>query len=482
VEFLKIKDMIVFGALIVVIIVTAVFYFLNPKEYKWWEFGIPLVITLGLIFGAKALIDHSSVMFTEYWGETIVSVHEEEPWNEWISQTCTRTYPCGTDSEGNTEYCTETYDCSYQADYGPEWYAKTNLGNTYRMSEYLHDSLVLAYGTGKNITGSRRNHSPRDRCSGSKGTKFQGKSVGKQSYIYGTQWPNNEETRKGVFTEHRYENRIKASDLSIFNIPIVSDEDADSMGLYKYPERIDRYNCPTILGKDISPEVQRDFVKLNAKFGPSNELRLWVLVFEDKPSITAQYQENYWVRGNKNELVVCIGKKGNSVQWSYAFSWGLNGTLTAETASKVLELYEYTVITKTGQKLPVAIPIVKELKGVISNATGIDTTLIPPALPIPNGIESIQEIKKSSGPVLTDATWKEYYNYLDKNLHKFQRRSFEEFSYLKVEPKTWQIVLIYILALLVSGGINIWASMNEIHDRDSSYNSYNYYKKDLKRY
>jgi hypothetical protein len=473
--------MIVFGALIVVIIVTAVFYFLNPKEYKWWEFGIPLVVTLGLIFGAKAIIDHSSAMFTEYWGETIVSVHEEEPWNEWISQTCTRSYPCGTDSEGNTEYCTEYYDCSYQADYGPEWYCKTDLGNSYSMAERVHDSLVAVYGTGKKITGTHRNHSARSSAAGSRGTKFEGTTVGKESYVYGTVWPKTESTRNGVFTKHRYENRIKASDLSLFNISIVTEEQADSLGLYDYPKDIDRYNCPTILGQNISPSVQADFRKLNAKFGPTNQLRLWILVFEDKPSLTAQYQENYWVKGNKNELVVCIGKKGNKVQWSYAFSWGLNGALTAEAASKVLELYEYTITSKEGQKLPVAIPIVKELKGAIFNATGIDTSMIPPVLPLPIGTESIQNIEKSSSPVLTDRTWNEYYKYLDSNLHRFERRSFEEFSYLKVEPKTWQVVLIYILALLVSAGINIWASSNEIHDKDYAYNDY-HYRKHKKRY
>jgi len=482
VEFLKLTDMIVFGALIVVIIVTAVFYFINPKEYKWWEFAIPLVVTLGLIFGAKAIIDHSSVMFTEYWGETIVSVHEEEPWNEWVHRTCSREVACGTDSDGNTKYCTEYYDCSYQADYGPEWYCKTDLGNSYKMSEHLYDSLVSVYRTGRDITHTRRNYSPRTRCAGSRGTKFEGKTVGQQSHVYITTWPKNEETRKGVFTKHRYENRIKASDLSLFNISVVSEEEADSLGLYDYPEDIDRYNCPTILGQNISPSVQADFKKLNAKFGPSNQLRLWILVFEDKPSITAQYQENYWVRGNKNELVLCIGKKGNTIQWSYAFSWGLNGTMTAETASKVLELYEYTITSKEGQKLPVAIPIVKELKGAIANGTGIDTSMIPPALPLPIGAENIKSVERSSFPVLTDRTWEEYYKYLDANLHKFQRRNFEEFSYLKVEPKTWQIVLIYILALLVSGGINVWASMNEIHDKDGSYNSYKHYKKDLRRF
>jgi len=44
-------------------------------------------------------------------------------------------------------------------------------------------------------------------------------------------------------------------------------------------------------------------------------MRLWVLVFEDKPSFIAKYQENYWVRRNMNEFVICIGKKDTIIQW-----------------------------------------------------------------------------------------------------------------------------------------------------------------------
>lgn len=455
--------MIVYGALIVVVIVTLIFYLINPKEYKWWEFGIPLFMTTGMIFGAKALTDHLGVMFTEFWGETIVEVYEQEPWNEWIHQTCTRQVACGVDADGNTTYCTETYDCSYQADYGPEWYCKTNIGNTYPMSERLHDSLVVVYGTGKKVVKTMKNHDSRDKAVESDGTKFAGTRVGKTSNILQTVWPNTDETRKGVFTKHRYENRVKASDLTVFNISVVSDKLADSLELYDYPEEVGKYNMPVILG-DVSYEVQEQFRKLNAKFGPSNQLRLWILLFEDKPAIVSSYQENYWVRGNKNELVICIGLKEGKIQWAHSFSWALSGTLTAATASKVLELYEYTVTSKSGEVFPIAIPIVKEK---ISDVTGIDTSMIPSVLPLPFDKNEVQEITKSESPVLNERTWNAYYNYLNENLHRFERRPFAEFSYLKVEPSTGSIIIIYVLALIISGGINIWASRNVIKDLEN---------------
>ena len=139
--------MFVFGALLVNIAVTLFFYLRAPKEYVWYELVLSLVITSGLIFGAKALADKHTATFTEYWGETIVRVYEQEPYNYWHSETCTETYACGTDADGNTEYCTRTYDCSHQDDVGPSWWCITELGNKYSMTEHYYDELVELFGT-----------------------------------------------------------------------------------------------------------------------------------------------------------------------------------------------------------------------------------------------------------------------------------------------------------------------------------------------
>jgi hypothetical protein len=168
-----------FGALLVCLAVTAIFYFIDRQRYLWWEFFIPIAITLLLIFGMKALVEHSNVQFTEYWGETIISIYEEEPYNYWHHETCTETYACGTDSEGNTEYCTRTYDCSHQDDVGPKWKVKTDLNNKYYISEHQYDSIKILFNTPKRIVDSHNNYAPRDKAVGSKETKFEGKNVGK---------------------------------------------------------------------------------------------------------------------------------------------------------------------------------------------------------------------------------------------------------------------------------------------------------------
>lgn len=465
--------MIMFGALLVCLAVTGVFYFLDKSRYLWWEFFIPIAATLILIFGMKLLVDNASVKFTEYWGETMIAVYEEEPYNYWHSETCTRSYACGTDSNGNTEYCTETYDCSHQDDVGPSWSCKTNLDNVYNLTEHQYDSIKVLFGRGRTVINSHSNYDSGDRCVGSKGTKFEGKRVGETSYDWGTNWPGTDVTRKGYFTIHKYENRIKASDLSLFNISVVTEEEADSMGLYKYPDISkggwfsgtgDGIYFPTILGKNISKQTQENFGKLNAKFGPSDSLRLWVLVFDNKPASIAAYQENYWVKGNQNELIICIGTKGEEITWSHSFSWALSGDLTAEVTQKVLDLYTVTIETKAGQKLPIAIPINTKMKEIISEGTGIDTALLPPVLPLNILKTDIIKTTRSKTPVLNEQTWLEYYNYLNKNLQKFNRRHFEEFSYIKVVPKTWAVILLYILALGISIGVNLWTFTNEFND------------------
>jgi hypothetical protein len=99
---------------------------------------------------------------------------------------------------------------------------------------------------------------------------------------------------------------------------------------------------------------------------------------------------------------------------------------------------------------------------------------------LPIGSDKVKETKKSSSPVFNERTLDEYYRYLDANLNRFERRSFEEFSYIKVEPKTHHIIIIYILALIVSVGLNLWLSNNEHNDhsnyRDSNFGKRNKYR------
>ena len=451
---------IVYLALLIPLVVTGIFYLFKKHEFTWWEFFVPIASVAVIIFASVKITEKSSTNFTEYWGSTVTHVIEEEPYNYWQHQTCTRTV-----SDGNGGTRTQTYDCSHQVDVGPSWLAVTNLGEKIAITEKFHDELVAQFGTGKKVTKTRKNHSSRSRAVGSKGTKFAGTKVGKTSSILATKWGGQDKTRKAYTSQHKYENRIKASDLSIFNIEVVKKDMVDSLGLYEYPHRsgsigkhqrktgknrkgvmlYDGWDYPTIIGDStVSEETQELYRKLNGKFGVSNQMRLWILVFEDADPMTGVMQENYWVRGNMNELVLCIGKSGKKIEWAHAFSWATSNTLTVEVRNAVLDLYTYKDTVIAGQKLPVL-------------EIGMD--------------DQTKRVKSSSTPVLTEETWNDLYQWMNDHLQDFERRTFDEFEYVKIIPSKKAKIIIYILALVIAIGVNIWVTSNEIYE--GSTNNFN---------
>lgn len=395
--------MIVYLALIIPIIITLGFYVYYRHKITWWEFFIPFGVTLILIISAKLTINAVSSRYTEYIGSSIIEIYEEEPYNEWVTQICTREYPCGTDSHGNTQYCTETYDCSHQEDYGPKWYAITDIGQTIDISERDYYRILKKWNCKKEIIDIKDNYCPRCRCYYSDGTKFDDESVGDISYFYKTIWKYNDSTRESCTQTQTYVNKIKSSDLSVFNIKVVDEKIADSIGLFEYPELCNELRYPTILGDKPNAQIQELYRNLNGKYGPRNKIRLWVLIFKDKDQNIAELQENYWVRGNKNEFVVCIGiDKTRTIKWSHIFSWGLNETLPIETRTYINSLN-----------------------------------------------------------VLNDINYINIYNFLDLNLRGFKKRSFEEFDYLTVEPSKISIIIIYVISLLSSIGCCLYIIKNE---------------------
>ena len=403
-----------YGAVLLAFIVTLVFYLLDKKQYTWWEFFIPPVATLVVVLLTQLIFKATSSYYGETWGSTVVAIYEQEPYNYWHNETCYHDVPCGTDKDGNTIYCSEPYDCSHQDDVGPSWEAVTNIGESLDISESTYEKLRKQFApNGRSIVEARDNYDSNDECVHSDGTKFEGKEVGEVSYLYKTSWPKTDETRQPVASSHNYKNKIKASNTSVFNIKVVTKEDAHKYGLYDYPKIGDPFTYPTILGGGVSEKTQENFRKLNGKFGPTNEVRIWVLVFENKPEIVGNYQENYWVRGNMNELVICIGKNGSKIQWTNVFSWGTN------------------------EKLRV------DIRNYINNI-----------------------------PTLNEKGWNDLYDYLNVNMHKFKRRDFNEFDYLTRESSTTELWVLYILGVIAAIGVNIWTSRNEFTDDDPTGGGY----------
>jgi len=396
--------MIIFGTIGIAIITAIILLMFFKKYVVWWEILLIILVPTILSFGEKALVDIASVSFTEYWGDEVAYVVEEEPWNEWVSQTCSESYPCGTDSKGNTTYCTRTYDCSYQDDVGPKWYVMTKLGIYIGISENKYEKLKKQFGGNRVKTKTRRNYSKNDRCVSSSGTKFQGQRVGNMSYVWRVNWDKMYDTQEPIVTIHTYENRIKSSDYTVFNFIEVTDEKADSLKLFKYPifDR-DYFTYPSVLGWN-NKKVQKEYQKINGALGYDKQVRIWVLIHKTTDETIGDMQENYWVGGNKNELVINIGVDGeNNIVWNRVFTW-------SNSAGMVSNIHKYIQGKKLNEKD--MLDIASYVKGEVNN--------------------------------------------------RWERLSFEQFDYLTVEPPLWAVVMAYVFTLMVCVGLGIYIVKNGI--------------------
>lgn len=51
---------------------------------------------------------------------------------------------------------------------------------------------------------------------------------------------------------------------------------------------------------------------------------------------------------------------------------------------------------------------------------------------------------------------------------EFERKHFEDFSYLTVEPPLWAIITTYVVMLLVNGGLAVFVVKNDFHEGNST--------------
>ena len=365
------------------------------KQTRIIEILVLWLISLSIIFLAKSCAEKFSVSETEYWGEYGVKVEYYEEWDEWITQICTREVPCGTDANGNTTYCTETYDCSYRQYHYPRWEVVSNLKNSYDIPEKTYKQMLYTWNNEKFVDMNRDYYTI-------DGNKY-------ESY-----WDKKDYNIFPIITTHSYENRV-AHASSVYEFPEV---DTSKFKLFEYP-KVKDYYCQSILSEVKSSDIKwadKLLTNYNALYGVQKQVRMWLLIYKNKPYEYGVQQENYWKRGNKNEVVVCIGVTEDSltVDWAKVFSW------TERENVKV------------------------DLEDMIRNQKKLDI-------------------------------YKTVTNIKNEVVEKFERKSFKDFDYLDVEPSTTATILGLIFILLVVGGLTVFIIMNDITNDDESrlYNKHN---------
>ena len=388
-------------AVLIPVIVAIFFLWFFHKQIVWWEIILPFAATILLIIIFKLIGTSSVTKDYEYWGNYVTEVRYYEPWDEYIHQTCSSTCCC--DDKGNN--CTTTYyDCSYVVNHSAEWVAVFNSGETENISQERYIKLKSQFNNSSFVDMDRNYHS------------YDGD-------MYKSIWKGNYEAFEFIASKTSYTNKVQASH-SVFNFPEVKPEMVKKYELYDYTEIQNWNKLNTILGYKgyvHNKETDKKFDYINGLFGRSKEIRVWVLLFKNKPRNIAFMQEGYWKGGNKNELNICIGlDNSNKITWCHIFSW------TESQAMKVRTRHF---------------------------------------------VEDMDKLNLNS---LAD--------YLFENIPKnWKRKHFSDFDYLTIETPTWAIITTYILVFLASIGINIWSIKNEFsndeNDNDWLDNLINKFKK-----
>jgi hypothetical protein len=208
-------------------------------------------------------------------------------------------------------------------------------------------------------------------------------------------WDGTDRTMRTITETHHYKNPMKGS-RSIFRL---SREDST---LFDYPE-IQGQEQRVVLGNSRYPS--RSVQILNSRLGKEYQIHVFVLLFYNAGPEIAERQKEYWEGGNKNELVVCLGMKNDSVQWCSPFSWCDSPVVESRIKSWFLD----------------------------------------------NPRLSIESFSAYLGPVIKKE-WK--------------RKEFKDFDYIRTELGGWDYIIILVLVLIYLGLISIWILNNEFENVD----------------
>lgn len=302
--------------LVIPLIAIAVSAFYFYHKVVWWELLLLLAIPTLFIFLFKTITVSSLNSATEYRGYYIVEARYYESWETWVSKTCSYTTCSGS---GKTRTCTtHYYDCSY-CDKNPAYYTVVdNYGREYGIEKEDYLYLIKIWKATPKFVELNRN------------IKYRG-SCGKDGDMYSIRWNNQWNTSLNIVTTHSYVNRVLSAK-SAFNYQEVTEGDKKKYGLYEYPQIYGLHRQDALLGADTMYNgsylhaAKKKFEFFNGYYGVRKHVKVFVLLYYNKPLSAAKKQEAYWVGGNDNEVVVCIGvdKSTRKLQWVKTFSWAIN--------------------------------------------------------------------------------------------------------------------------------------------------------------
>ena len=358
------------------IITAGILAFKFREKTALWEYAVVLVPSLLLFFALKYSFVYISSLDKEYLSDLVSKITYYEDWDETVMVTHTRTVSCG---KGKTR--TETYVVPERRYHPKRYVYETVTGETNDVSEDEYKLICYKLNMPAVFKDMHRSYRSKD------------------GDAYVTSWNRTRENSYPVTWTHLYQNKVKASSYSIFKYGNMSEEEIKENKLFDYPEIKNNDQNP-ILGFNAT-DTDIDAVRyLNGYRGPKNQIHVFILCFNNPSLEVAEMQKAYWQGGNKNEFVVCLGVKNNTVIWCNPFSWSDEPMLEVKTR-------DYFI------KHP-------------------------------------------------DINFKDYAEWLDTQIDKnWHRKEFNDFNYLSIELSIDWYIAILIIILCYNVGISYWVITNE---------------------
>lgn len=264
---------------------------------NWWGYLLAAAASVLILWLSMRGVTRTK----EYLSGYAMNATHHDSWTEQVITT--ETY---TDSKGRTQTRTRV---SYV--YHPDvWFLTLNTGHIVYVDDSVYDRYASLWGT-----PMQQIHPFHPNCiSGGGGQLYEWNGVYDDIATC---------TYKG-----RYINYVKYSN-SIFRHEKLKADDVEKYGLVDYPDfTTHQLDLPAVLispklDMTLSSGIQQCFCRLNAYYGHSAQIHIFMILFDASEGIGAALKQRaYWHGGNKNEFTVCLGVENRTdVKWCKAFSW-----------------------------------------------------------------------------------------------------------------------------------------------------------------
>ena len=392
-------------SLIIPIIAIVVGYLKFRKSLVWWEYILVFSVPMLFIGISTSLIENNIPKSTAVNNYYSTSAQYDERWDEWIKKTCSEQVPDGTESY--------SYSCGTSKHHRTCRGSRTKYRTRYYDCSYREEhSPKWGYYLNDGAYNSVSQSEFEIMCSDWKNKTFI--PMNRHYYRidgnrYQCNWNGDTTKLKVEARPQQYENRLLATK-NVMGFREIDSLDIHRYGLYTSPS--DNFSTTQsfqyILG-DNNAEAYKYIAGKNGVLGKRMQMTMLMIVHHNKPSDVCEMQEAHWKGGKKNELILCINERYGKVVNSKVITWAKNELLKVKVRDSLANYGNY---------------------------------------------DALQSVK-----ILTFFSEK-----------MWDRRSFAEFDYLevKMELQTWHYVMIWIMVILLSGGIGWWVVFNDFTPKSTN--------------